>query len=111
MVGTGDLSMGHARALITAPDPEALAEEVVRRGLSVRETEQLARRGKSRQRPLPIAYKGANADVAALERQLGDLLGLKVSIKHAPKGGTVSLTYATLDQLDMICQRLSGDKF
>jgi ParB family chromosome partitioning protein len=111
MVGSGELSMGHARALISASDPEALAEEVIRRGLSVREAEQLARRGKSRQRPLPIAYKGANADVAALERQLGDLLGLKVSIKHAPKGGTVILSYATLDQLDMICQRLSGDKF
>src|SRR6185503_20506522 len=60
LVGTGQLSMGHARALITASDPEALAEEVIRRGLSVREAEQLARRGKpTRQRPLPIAYKGA----------------------------------------------------
>ena len=69
-------------------------------------------RGKpTRQRPLPIGYKGANADIAALERQLGDMLGLKVAIKHAPKGGTVTLTYSTLDQLDMICQRLSGDKF
>jgi ParB family transcriptional regulator, chromosome partitioning protein len=112
MVGTGELSMGHARALVTASDPEALADEVVRRGLSVRETEQLAKRGKpTRQRPLPIGYKGANADIAALERQLGDMLGLKVAIRHAPKGGTVTLTYATLDQLDMICQRLSGDKF
>jgi ParB family transcriptional regulator, chromosome partitioning protein len=112
MVGTGELTMGHARALVTATDPEALAAEIVRRGLSVREAEQLAKRGKpTRQRPLPIAYKGANADVAALERQLGDMLGLKVSIKHAPKGGTVTLSYATLDQLDMICQRLSGDKF
>jgi ParB family chromosome partitioning protein len=112
MVGAGELSMGHARALITAQDPEALADEVVKRGLSVRETEQLARNGKpTRQRPLPIAYKGANADIAALERQLGDMLGLKVTIKHAPKGGAVTLAYSTLDQLDMICQRLSGDKF
>ncbi|WP_129793502.1 ParB/RepB/Spo0J family partition protein [Sphingosinicella sp. CPCC 101087] len=110
MVGAGELTMGHARALITAPDPEVLAEEVARRGLSVRETEQLARDGKpTRQRPLPI--KGANADIAALERQLGDLLGLKVTIKHTPKGGAVTLAYSTLDQLDMICQRLSGDKF
>ena len=112
MVGTGELSMGHARALITAPDPEGLAEDVVRRGLSVRETERLAREGKpTRQRPLPIGYKGASADVVALERQLGDMLGLKVSIKHSPKGGSVTLSYSTLDQLDMICQRLSGDKF
>jgi ParB family transcriptional regulator, chromosome partitioning protein len=112
MVGTGELSMGHARALITAADPEGLAEEVVRRGLSVRETEALARDGRpTRQRPLPIEYKGASADIAALERQLGDMLGLKVAIKHSPKGGSVTLSYSSLDQLDMICQRLSGDKF
>ena len=47
----------------------------------------------------------------ALERQLGDLVGLKVGIKHSPKGGQVTLTYTSLDQLDMICQRLSGGKF
>ncbi len=112
MVGTGQLSMGHARALVSAADPEALADEVVRRGLSVRETEKLARTGKpTRQRRLPIEYKGAHADIAALERQLGDLLGLKVAIRHSPKGGTVALSYSSLDQLDMICQRLSGDKF
>ena len=112
LVAAGELSMGHARALITAGDPEGLADEVVRRGLSVRETEKLAREGKpTRQRPLPIEYKGAGADIAALERQLGDMLGLKVVIRHSPKGGTVTLAYASLDQLDMICQRLSGEKF
>ena len=112
LVGTGQLSMGHARALITSKDPEALADEVVRRGLSVRETEKLAAAGKTaKQRRLPIEYKGAGADIAALERQLGDLLGLKVSIKHSPKGGQVTLGYSSLDQLDMICQRLSGEKF
>src|SRR5690606_10715233 len=57
MVGAGQLSMGHARALVSAPDPEGLADEVLRRGLSVRETEKLAREGKpTRQRPLPIEY-------------------------------------------------------
>jgi ParB family chromosome partitioning protein len=112
LVGTGQLSMGHARALITASDPEGLAEEVLRRGLSVRETEKLAASGKpARQKSLPIEYKGAGADIAALERQLGDLLGLRVSIKHSPKGGQVTLGYTSLDQLDMICQRLSGEKF
>ena len=111
LVGAGRLSMGHARALIPADDPEALVEEVVKRGLSVRETEKLVRGGKPRQLRLgPMEYKGADADVAALERQLGDMLGLKVTIRHAPGGGTVTLGYATLDQLDMICQRLSGEK-
>ena len=112
LVSAGDLSMGHARALVGAPDPEALAEEVVRRGLSVRETERLARSAKPKKpRPAPVEQKGAHADLEALERQLGDMLGLKVAIKHSPKGGTVQLGYSSLDQLDMICQRLSGGRF
>ena len=112
MVGDGRLSMGHARALIGAPDVEALAEDVARRGLSVRDTEKLAKAAKPRRAtPGPIEYKGAHADIMALERQLGDLVGLKVGIKHFPKGGQVTLTYTSLDQLDMICQRLSGGKF
>ena len=111
LVGSGQLSMGHARALIPAEHPEALAQEVVKRGLSVRETEKLVRGGRAKQLRLgPMEYKGADADIAALERQLGDMLGLNVAIKHGPKGGTVTLAYSTLDQLDMICQRLSGEK-
>jgi ParB family chromosome partitioning protein len=57
-----------------------------------------------------MEYKGAHADIEALERQLGDMLGLKVKITHRPDGGTVALAYSSLDQLDMICQRLSGEK-
>jgi ParB family chromosome partitioning protein len=111
LVGSGQLSMGHARALIPAEDPEALAQEVVKRGLSVRETEKLVRGGRPKQLRLgPLEYKSADADIAALERQLGDMLGLNVTIKHGPKGGTVTLAYSSLDQLDMICQRLSGEK-
>ncbi|MGQ0590309.1 MAG: ParB/RepB/Spo0J family partition protein [Sphingosinicella sp.] len=112
MVANGELTMGHARALVTADDPEALAREVVSRGLSVREAEKLAQAGKAKaRRRAPVEYKGAHADIAALERQLGDMLGLKVAIRHSPKGGEVRLVYSSLDQLDMICQRLSGDKF
>ena len=97
--------------MVTAEDPDALAEEVIRRGLSVRETEALARDAKpGPKRQIPLQYKGANADISALERQLGDLLGLKVKIAHGPSGGSVTLAYSTLDQLDMICQRLSGEK-
>lgn len=109
-VADGRLSMGHARALITASDPASLAAEVIAKGLSVRETEQLAREAKPKApKQAPIEYKGGNADVDALERQLGDLLGLKVQIKYGPTGGNVMLNYSTLDQLDMICQRLSGE--
>ena len=111
LVETGELGMGHARALIGAADPEALARDAVERGLSVREVEKLARFGKpGRERQGRLGIKGAGADIEALERQLGDMLGLKVKITHRPDGGTVALAYSTLDQLDMICQRLSGEK-
>jgi ParB family chromosome partitioning protein len=104
------LSMGHARALITAADPETLAAEVIRRGLSVRETEKLARGAKpGPARPAPAEVKGADADISSLQRQLSDMTGLKVQIAHGPAGGSVTLAYSSLDQLDMICQRLSGE--
>jgi ParB family chromosome partitioning protein len=110
MVAGGELSMGHARALVSAQDPEALANEVVRRDLSVRDTEKLVRSEKPRKRQATIEYKGASADIEALERQLGDMLGLRVKIAHRPDGGVVALGYSSLDQLDMICQRLSGER-
>jgi ParB family transcriptional regulator, chromosome partitioning protein len=111
LLATGTLSMGHARAIAAAPDPEALADEVVSRDLSVRDTEKLVRVGKGGgERQGRLGYKGASADLEALERQLGDLLGLKVVIKHRADGGSVMLNYSSLDQLDMICQRLSGEK-
>jgi ParB family chromosome partitioning protein len=111
---SGALSMGHARAIATAPEPEALAEEIVRRGLSVRQAEDLAR--KVRPGPPRVTVRGAgrtsgsrDADLVALERQLGDLLGLKVGIQHAAGAGHVAVHFSSLDQLDLICQRLSGE--
>lgn len=112
MVVDGRLTMGHARALISAEDPEVLAAEVVKGGLSVRETEKLVQQRRPAQRQRAGrggAAAAASADIAALERQLGDMLGLKVTIRHAGSGGTVGLAYSNLDQLDMICQRLSGE--
>ena len=112
-VAQGNLSMGHARALITAPDPEKLAADVIRRGLSVRDTERLARTAKdgdAAKGRAPKAKASPDADIAALERQLGDMLGLAVRIAHNGEGGMVTLSYSSLDQLDMICQRLSGEK-
>jgi ParB family chromosome partitioning protein len=109
-VADGRLTMGHARALITAADPEGLAREVIARGLSVRDTEALARgpKAKREREPAAASYKGESADILQLQRQLGDQLGLKVAIQHGDKGGAVTIAYATLDQLDMVCQRLSG---
>ena len=114
MVVDGRIDMGHARALINAPDPLALAQEVVAKGLSVRATEKLARGGKPAggskgPRAAPVGGGIADADVAALERQIGDILGLKVTIAHGGTGGTITVAYSTLDQLDLVCQRLSGE--
>jgi ParB family chromosome partitioning protein len=106
----GDISMGHARAIATSPQASEIAGRIVADGLSVRQVEQLARAAKpgkskdGRDPPRPV-----DADLAALERQLGDLLGLRVKVAHGRGGGNVTLHYSTLDQLDMICQRLSGE--
>ena len=106
--------MGHARAVAAAPDPEELTREVIAKGLSVRQAEERARSAKPGS-TAPVARQGAgggksvDADVVALERQLGDTLGLKVQIAHTGQKGAVTLNYSSLDQLDMICQRLSGE--
>src|SRR6185312_11628835 len=110
----GDISMGHARAVATASDPEAVTREIIARGLSVRQAEEEARRQKAKPRDsvraAPSHGAGVpDADLQALERQLGDMLGLKVQVVHKAHGGTVTLHYSSLDQLDMICQRLSGE--
>jgi ParB family chromosome partitioning protein len=111
----GDISMGHARAIANAPDPEQLAAEIVMRGLSVRQAEALAKKvrpgaGADIARGAARAQAGdRDADIAALERQLGDVLGLKVRVAHSGGGGTVTLHYSSLDQLDLVCQRLTGE--
>ncbi|WP_298671096.1 ParB/RepB/Spo0J family partition protein [uncultured Sphingomonas sp.] len=115
LVVDGKLSMGHARALIGAPSPAALAQEVIEKGLSVRQTERLASAAKpdtQRGSRGMAAYRqdSPDADIMALQRQLSDLLGLNVRIQHGERGGSITLDYSTLDQLDMVCQRLSGER-
>jgi ParB family transcriptional regulator, chromosome partitioning protein len=111
MLLRGDISMGHARAVVNAPDPLALAREIAAEGLSVRQAEQRARTVRPRLETKSVRQpsRPVDADLAALERQLGDLLGLRVKVAHGKAGGTVALHYSTLDQLDLICQRLSGE--
>ena len=107
--------MGHARAVAAAPDPEALVREIIAKGLSVRQAEERARRVKPgagadiARGSARAAARAADPDLAALERQLSDLIGLKVRVAHDGAKGTVTLHYSSLDQLDMICQRLSGE--
>jgi ParB family transcriptional regulator, chromosome partitioning protein len=108
----GDISMGHARAIASAAEPEQLTREIIAKGYSVRQAEERVRRERVRpgaRASAPQASKVVDADLDALERQLGDILGLKVQVSHKAQGGAVTLHYSSLDQLDMICQRLSGE--
>ncbi|MBQ0772145.1 MAG: ParB family chromosome partitioning protein [Parasphingorhabdus sp.] len=107
------LSMGHARALINAPNAEELAPQIAKQGLSVRDVERLVRKSLSSQTrsssKKPVSLSETDADIQALETHLGDLLGLKVKIQSDGQGGTMAIEYANLDQLDLICQRLTGE--
>ena len=110
-VQAGRLDMGHARALVGREDAEALAEKAVAQHLSVREVEQLARKGERSPRSRRNGGDTApNADIAAVQAHLEDLLGLavKVAADADPRSGAVTIRYRTLDQLDLICQRLTG---
>jgi ParB family chromosome partitioning protein len=114
LVGDGSLAMGHARALIGAADAEAIARRVVKDGLSVRAVEALVREGKDGGAPRKAAPEpnpsGRDPDIVAVERHLSELLGIGVAIQYAGGGkGALTLKFASLDQLDMICQRLSGE--
>jgi ParB family transcriptional regulator, chromosome partitioning protein len=109
------LSMGHARALLGSDDAVRLAMVVIKQGLSVRATEALVKKGRTTARGVAESIPGnpANADIRAVETHLGDLLGLKVKInqRNATGAGSVTFEYGSLDQLDMLCQRLTGEKF
>ncbi|MEN9061238.1 MULTISPECIES: ParB/RepB/Spo0J family partition protein [Ponticoccus] len=113
MVTAGELSAGHARTLVTARDPESLAQTIVSKGLSVREAERLAKGGEApapRRQPDPASYSfDKDADTKALEADLSAALGMKVQIDHKPgqEKGRVSIAYDTLEQLDVLCSILS----
>lgn len=109
----GEISAGHARALINSPDPAALARQVIARGLSVRQTEQLAKAGPTDSRPTMTRANAPvekDADTRSLEGDLSAALGLGVSIDHdiGAEGGRISLRYRSLDQLDRLCALLSN---
>ncbi len=125
-VEQGALTMGHARALIGREDAEDLAEIAVRENFSVREVELLVRqlaegqdaaRGTAPSRAANSGRAGLgavpDADIAAVQQHLEEFLGLSVKIKPEsdPRKGTIAIRYTTLDQLDLLCQRLTGDKF
>lgn len=114
LLAASRLSMGHARALIGNEDASEIASRAAKEGLSVREVEKLVRKGKA-----PARARGAkptvpeaetDADIAAVQGHLEEFLGLPVKIRtdDTPSTGTVTIRYHTLDQLDLICQRLTG---
>lgn len=113
MVREGALSAGHARALITAPDPLRLAQTVIARGLSVRETEKLAREALEPAKSTPSEQVSArestkDADTRALEGDLSAQLGMTVRIDHKGQGGNLVISYRDLEELDLLCQLLSS---
>lgn len=108
MVSRGELTAGHARALITVEDPAALAKQIVSSGLSVREAEALGQREASQPVKKKPVLREKDADTAALEKRLSDVLGLHVAIDHREQGGRLEIRYKTLEQLDGICMKLSG---
>jgi ParB family chromosome partitioning protein len=110
MLARGELTAGHARTLITAEDPAALARQIVGGGLSVREAEALSQRDLNVPKRRPsVEREEKDADTRAVEKQLSDVLGLAVSINHASNGGRLEIRYRTLEQLDAICTKLSGN--
>jgi ParB family chromosome partitioning protein len=109
MLAEGELTAGHARALLTSADPVGLAQKVVAQGLNVRQTEKLAQGAVGKQ-PSKLPKVEKDTDVIALERSLSNLIGLHVTITSAAKGGILSIHYNNLDQLDGVISRLSGDR-
>src|SRR5271169_2572092 len=109
-IHSGKLSAGHARMLIGQPNAEELAEEIVARGLNVRQVEAMAReavtKGAQSHRRIPRGPSDKNPNLVALEKRISDALGLVVSIDDRPRGGELRIRYRSLDQLDEVLRRL-----
>lgn len=113
MLAEGQISAGHARALLSVEQPDAVAEAIVERGLTVRDVERLAqeRVDQSANDNPKKARKSADdvdADTRALAKRIGDALGLDVIIRPRGESGDVVIRYSTLDQLDAVCAKLTG---
>jgi ParB family chromosome partitioning protein len=107
LIDSGQLTAGHARALVGQPNADELARDIVRRGLNVRQVEALTQPKDGK----PQAKAGKNksrkdADTMALERRVSDALGLNVTIEHRGKGGVVHISYGDLEQMEEVLRRL-----
>jgi ParB family transcriptional regulator, chromosome partitioning protein len=106
----GKLSAGHARALLSAADPETLAKRVLEKDLSVRDVEKIVQKEHSdtgvMEKKSISASREKDPDTVALEEALEAVLGLSVHVNHQGKGGEIRIRYHSLDQLDQLCQKL-----
>jgi ParB family transcriptional regulator, chromosome partitioning protein len=105
-VESGKLSAGHARAIVATENPQDLAEQIIKLGLSVRQAEDLTREQLERPKK-KIGSIEKDADTRALESSVTAALGLKVTIDHKGPAGNVTVSYKTLEQLELIAHRLS----
>jgi len=111
MVRDGRLSSGHARAILTAPDPRGLAQRAISEGLNVREVERIAQVAKDEKhgpRASVVAAEAKSADTRALEQSISNALGLEVTITDKGGAGEVKISYKSLEQLDDVIRRLRG---
>lgn len=108
MLSRGELTAGHARTLITADDPLAVARQIVGGGLSVREAEALSQRGTEPKKRAAEPKPARDADTRALEKRIADALGMGVTLDHKDQGGRLEIRYKTLEQLDMLSLKLTG---
>lgn len=108
LLGDSLISAGHARALLGVADPDALAERIVAQGLSVRDVERIVQgAGEGAQSPAPRKPKEKDVNTQSLETALSSGLGLKVTIANKGERGELRIAYRTLEQLDLLCQRLN----
>ena len=114
LVRSGKISAGHARLLLGQPNAEQIAQEIIDKGLSVRQLEADMRKDDAAQtRDVKREGKGhtsgtKDADTRALEKRLSDALGLEVSVDHRDEGGTLRIKYRDLEQLDAVLRKLGG---
>jgi ParB family transcriptional regulator, chromosome partitioning protein len=113
LVRSGKISAGHARLLLGQPNAEQIAQEIIDKGLSVRQLEaDMRKEGVAKARDAARETKGSGAakdpDTRALEKRLSDALGLEVSVDHRGEGGTLRIKYRNLEQLDAVLRKLGG---
>ncbi|MBV9633117.1 MAG: ParB/RepB/Spo0J family partition protein [Methylobacteriaceae bacterium] len=109
LLSAGDITAGHARALLSVTAPEHVARRIVDQGLTVRDVERIAQR--DQQHPAteaPKEPKQKDADTQALERSLSDALGLVVAVHHRGEGGEMRIRYKSIEQLEALCKRLNA---